>query len=159
MVRLLRAGKPQIGYLVPAVRLQFAAGAYSCHEPIKPNTQNCPGMIGWRSQRVAFQLHTQFLLVLAVQGVEELGYETGGMIQWQQLIKRWRKQPSLRTAHVSKRHLPDSSHRISAKCTLRLLRRAAKPKWDVHLPDTGKRQLGLLDRSFPPVAPTIKGLQ
>ena len=40
-------------------------------------------MIGWCSQRVAFYLHAEFLPVIAVQGVDELGHETGGMIQWQ----------------------------------------------------------------------------
>ena len=83
VVWALPARQPQIWYLVPAVHLQLSTGAYSGHKAKQPHTHQHLGMIGRRSQPLALNFNAQFSPVLSVQGVDELGHESVGIVQGQ----------------------------------------------------------------------------
>ena len=109
--------EPQIRYLVPAGRLQLATGTHPGHEAIQPHAEQCPSMVGRRSQRVSVYLHPQLGPAFFVQSVNEHGHESSRVIQWQQFVKRRRQQPHLLPVHISKRHIPVSSPNVGSQCT------------------------------------------
>ena len=50
VIGMLPSGQPKVGYLIPAGRLQLAAGAHAGHESVQPHAQQRTGMVGWGSE-------------------------------------------------------------------------------------------------------------